>query len=130
MVNICRFLRNRPSEYSAGRFRYRDSAHVARFRARGLAELFSRPDGPPDPVATGDMPWARGGYSYRGGNGHASECSQSFGRASVWKHWARLKMWISDGLAHSQTDWDIIAQNHVTTLRRFPHFKGLLEKVP
>jgi hypothetical protein len=32
--------------------------------------LSSRPDGPPDPVATGDMPWGRGYRSCHGENVH------------------------------------------------------------
>jgi len=64
--------------------------HVACFRSEDRRGLSSRPDGPPDPVATGDMPWARGCYSSCVGNAHVSKCSQPFGRISLWLHWTWL----------------------------------------
>jgi hypothetical protein len=66
---------------------------------------------PPRPMATGDRPWARGAVHLVSETPIVSKCSQPFGSAILWLHWARLgRMRISDGIYQNQNGGDIIAQ--------------------
>ena len=51
--------------------------------ARKAGGRSSRPEGPPDPVATEDMLWARGCCYSLARNANMPKCSQPFGRASL-----------------------------------------------
>jgi hypothetical protein len=66
-----------------------ETPRVAFFRSRWLIGLTSRPEDPPDPVATGDLPRARGDYSSRVGNAHASGSSHPCGAGWGIVAWIR-----------------------------------------